>query len=175
MNVVLFGYRACGKTTVGQALAARLRYTFLDTDQRTCERLGNRSIAQVWEELGEPVWRETECDMTAEVLEGDRQVIALGGGTLMQPRAREAVERAVAARVYLKCEPAELLRRIRSDPASAATRPNLTGLGGGREEIERMLQEREPVYEAVADTVIDATREPPEKVVERIRASLLPE
>ena len=84
---------------------------------------------------------------------------------MMEAGARQAVEQAEAARIYLKCDPNVLLKRINQDGRSAGTRPNLTNLGGGIEEIEIMLAERGPVYEAVADNVIDITWLDPEGAV----------
>jgi shikimate kinase len=166
MNILLMGYRGCGKTTIGRKLADQLWKTFVDTDQVTCQRLDNRSIKQVWDELGEPVWRKTECEVTADVLKQDNQVVAIGGGTAMQPAARAAIEVADhLTRVYLKCDPAELLKRIQGDTQSAATRPNLTPLGGGLEEINQMLSVREPVYMALADHILDVTLLSPDDAV----------
>ena len=76
----------------------------------------------------------------------------------MQEGARKAVEAAKdTLRVYLKATPEELHRRISTDKQSAATRPNLTNLGGGVDEVRVMLERRGPTYEAVADVVIDVT------------------
>lgn len=157
MNIILLGYRGCGKTSIGNKLASELWKTFVDVDDETCKRFGNDSIAAIWDEHGEPAWREAEVAVTQELVAKQDMVIGLGGGTLMQPGAREAVEQADAVRIYLKCEADELYRRVSADDRSAATRPNLTNLGGGVEEIEHMLAERGPVYEAVADRVFDVT------------------
>ena len=59
--------------------------------------------------------------------------------------------------IYLKADPKELLRRIQADPQSAQTRPNLTNLGGGLEEIRLKLAEREPQYRAIMDSELDVT------------------
>lgn len=158
MNVILIGYRACGKTSIGKRLAGKLWSTFVDVDQEALKRFGGKTIAQIWQELGEPAWREAEVDVTRTLVAKPKMVIALGGGTLMQPGARKAVMEAKdTTRVYLKCAPAELYRRTSQDQQSAATRPNLTNLGGGLEEIEAVLKQREPVYLEVADKVLDVT------------------
>ena len=163
MNVILIGYRGCGKTTIGRMLADQTWATFVDVDDVVCQRFGNDSIAAIWDEHGEPEWRRVEVEVTRELVSRPDHVIGLGGGTLMQPGAREAIEQAAdTVRVYLKCEPAELLRRIEADTRSAATRPNLTQMGGGLDEIKAVLAEREPVYEAVADKVLDVTHLSPE-------------
>ena len=162
-NIILIGYRGSGKTTLGRLLADQLWKKFVDVDEVTCRKLGGRTIAQIWEQDGEPAWREAEIEVTKEVLAKKDQVIGLGGGTLMQPEAKRTVAEAPnAIRIYLKCEPQELFRRIANDTRSAATRPHLTGLGGGLEEIQQVLAQRDPVYQAVADHVFDVTMVDPE-------------
>lgn len=157
-NIILIGYRGCGKTTLGKQLADQLWKTFVDVDDQTCKRFDNASIAAIWDEFGEPKWREAEVEVTRELCSRADHIIGLGGGTLMEAGAREAVENADARRIYLKCEPEELFKRINADTRSAETRPNLTNLGGGVEEIKAVLDKREPVYEAVADVVFDVTQ-----------------
>ena len=156
MNVILLGYRGSGKTTLGRALAGRLGYGYVDVDDATREAFDNATIAEIWRRHGEPAWRRAEVEATVRLLESDNQVIGLGGGTLMQPAARQAVARARdAVRIYLHAPAAVLHERIAADAATAATRPSLTALGGSLAEIEHVLAEREPVYRAVADAVVD--------------------
>ena len=158
MNIILMGYRGCGKTTIGRKLAAQLWKEFVDVDVVCCKRFGNDSIAAIWEEHGEPAWRETEIEVVRELLAKDDHVIGLGSGTPMQPAAREAIAAADhARRIYLKCEVEQLARRIQADHRSAATRPALTAHGGSIDEIREVLAEREPVYEQLADCVFDVT------------------
>ena len=171
VNVILFGYRASGKTTIGSRLADRLGRTFVDVDERICARFGGRTIAQIWADEGEPAFRRTESQEARALCRQDDLVIGLGGGTLMQDVAREAVRLADAHRVYLKCEPEELLRRIREDEKSTSARPNLTGLGGGIEEIQAVLGEREPIYRSAADQILDVTHLNLHDAVEVLAAS----
>jgi len=156
-NIILIGYRGSGKTTIGKLLADQLWKTFVDVDDETCKRFDHLSIAQIWEQFGEPKWREAEVEVTRELCGKTDHIIGLGGGTLMEAGAREAVENADATRIYLKCQPEELYRRISADTGSADTRPSLTAQGGGVEEIKAVLELREPVYQAVADSVFDVT------------------
>jgi shikimate kinase len=160
MNIILIGYRACGKTSMGKLLAEQLWKTFKDVDDETCKLFRNHSIADIWREHGEPAWREKEVQVTQKLCASQDMVIALGGGTLMQPAARQAVEASTGVRIYLKCKPEELHRRIHSDTRSSHTRPSLTATGGDLEEIKAVLAVREPVYEAVADKVFDVTHTP---------------
>ena len=158
MNIILIGYRASGKTTLGKLLAERLWMTFTDVDDEICKRFDNKTIAQIWDEFGESSFREVETQVTLELCQKREMIIGLGGGTLMEPAAREAVEQADAVRIYLKCEPKVLWVRIQQDARSTTCRPSLTRLGGGLEEINAVLEQRGPVYEAVADKTLDISR-----------------
>lgn len=161
MNIILIGYRASGKSSMGKLLASQLWKTYKDVDDETCKVFGNDSIADIWKQHGEPAWRREEASVTKKLCQQDDLVIALGGGTLMIPEARQAVERSNAVRIYLKCTPQELHRRCTSDTRSSQTRPSLTGQSTlTLEEIINVLNKREPVYEAVADKVFDVTHTP---------------
>jgi shikimate kinase len=158
MNIVLFGYRGSGKSTIGRKLADQLWKDFVDTDDAVCRELGVKTIAEAWESCGESAFRDAEADVTQRLLARDEQVIALGGGTVTVERARAAVADADSAiRIYLKCEPEELYRRIKADPKFSETRPDLPELGGSVDRIRETLARREPIYESVADHVFDVT------------------
>ena len=174
MNVFLIGYRASGKTSVGRKIASKLWKTFVDVDRETRKHFDDATIAEIWKTHGEPAWREAEVDVTRQLCAKDNQVIALGGGTLMQPDARETVESAADARcIYLSCAPEELHRRIQADAANLGSRPNLTDKGGGLEEIETVLAERDPVYRQVADFTFDVTHTGVDDVVRYLTTKYL--
>ncbi|MFI4861838.1 MAG: shikimate kinase [Phycisphaerales bacterium JB063] len=170
MNIILFGYRGCGKTTLGQLLARKLWKEFADTDDLARKRFDGLDIAAIWEQFGEPAFRQAEVEATMQALASENHVIALGGGTLMQPAAREAIAGASdVKRIYLACSPTTLLERINADAGTGGQRPSLTGGGsatdGGLAEIERILAQRDPVYRAAADAVFDVTFCTPEQAV----------
>jgi len=167
MIVVLAGYRGSGKTTVGRMLADRLWYRFADVDDAIVQRAG-KTIADIFAQDGEEHFRDIETAALRELLRETDLVLGLGGGTLGRQENRDMLRDARARVVYLRCDPQELLRRIQSDPRSAATRPSLTPLGGGLEEINLKLAEREPIYRQCAHVEIDVTRLKPEEVVNRI-------
>lgn len=173
MKVILVGYRGSGKTSVGRPLAERLGWPFVDVDDQVCKWFGGVSIAEIWRTYGEPAFREREVEVTREQCLRDEVVIGLGGGTLMQPGSLAAVESAKPAlRVYLRCEPEELAKRISTDTQTDQTRPNLTEHGGGIKEVQTMLAEREPVYRAVADLEVDVTSTPVDELVDQLFAAV---
>lgn len=161
MNVVLIGYRGCGKTTIGKRLADRLWQTFVDIDERIVHKAG-KTIRRIFEEDGEPHFRQIETAVLHEALLLPDHVMALGGGTLMTEENRKMLKAADAKIIYLRCEPEELLRRIQADTQTAETRPNLTSLGGGIDEIKLKLAEREPVYRQIMTAELDVTSIRPE-------------
>ena len=158
MNIILIGYRGCGKTTIGRKLAEQLWMDMVDLDQEVCSHFGTDSVSAIWAEHGEAAFRELECIVVVNFLRRDNQVIALGGGTVMQPDGRHAVKKALGAvRIYLKCTTEELHRRITVDPNTEALRPHLTNYGGGLKEIKSVLHQRDPIYTTVADHTLDVT------------------
>ena len=158
MNIILLGYRGCGKTTIGRKLADQLWMDFVDVDQEICKRFGIDSIKAIWEQHGEAAFRELESVVVVELVQKDDLVIALGGGTVMQDDGRHAIERAEhAIRVYLKCTAEELHRRIMADPDREISRPHITAWGNTVEDVQRVLTQREPIYEQIADHIFDVT------------------
>jgi shikimate kinase len=164
MSIVLIGYRGSGKSTIGRKLADRLWQTFVDVDDLIVSRAG-KSIKEIFAQDGEPRFREIETDVVRELSRMEEGVIGLGGGTLMREENRAAFKAAGHKLVYLRCEPDELLRRVQADPQSASTRPNLTALGGGIEEIRQVLGQREPVYRESMHAELDVTNLTPDEAV----------
>lgn len=162
-KIVLVGYRASGKSTLGKVLAQRLQWPLLDIDRGIEERI-DTSLTEYYLEVGEEGFRPLETEVVIEMCAREECVVAFGAGTLQTPANREHACRDALV-VYLKMSAQQLWRRIAADPISAATRPNLSG--GGLAEVVEKLGEREPVYELCAGLVLDAT-EPPEALADRV-------
>jgi len=165
MSIVLVGYRGCGKTTIGKRLADRLWQPFVDVDDLIVKKSGRKTIREIFESDGEPVFRDLETRVMHEVSRLAEHVIGLGGGSLGREENRAAIKSAGHKVIYLRCEPAELHKRIHSDPQTAATRPALTSLGGNLDEIKKLLAEREPHYRQVMTAELDVTHLSPEDAV----------
>ncbi|MEE8169110.1 MAG: shikimate kinase, partial [Phycisphaerae bacterium] len=81
MNIVLIGHRACGKTTVGRALAQRLGRPFVDTDELVTAAAG-RTVRDIFEQEGEAGFRSRERAAVVQATSADASVIAVGGGAV---------------------------------------------------------------------------------------------
>jgi shikimate kinase len=169
VNVVLLGLRASGKSIVGGLLAQRLGFVFVDTDDLVTRNAGC-PIRDIFEREGGRSFRRRESAAVREAAQGDRRVIALGGGALLSEANRTTL-RANSFFVWLRAAPETLVRRVREDPTSPAGRPNLTPTGG-LEEILRVSAEREAIFQQVADTRIDTDRLSPRQVAAEIERRL---
>ncbi len=161
MNVVLVGFMGSGKTAVGRRVAHRLGYTFLDTDHFIEDQVGC-TIAALFEQQGEPYFRELETRLVGQLHNLNNHVIATGGGLPVSPGNSERL-RAVGRTVFLNADPEEILVRLERD----TRRPKLKG-GELRETVRRLLEERTPIY-AQSDIVIDTKS----KSVNRVAGELI--
>jgi shikimate kinase len=161
MSVFLIGYRGSGKSTVGRRLADRLWQTFLDSDDLVVKQAGT-SIREIFDAEGEAGFRNRESIVVRELAMLADHVVALGGGAVLREENRAAIRDGGHKVIYLRCDPQELHKRIHADPQTAATRPALTSLGGGIDEIRRLLAEREPIYRACMTAELDVTSLSPE-------------
>jgi shikimate kinase len=165
MSIALIGYRGSGKSTIGKRLADRLWQKFVDTDELVVQKAGGRNIKQIFDEQGEAGFRDLEQQAVAEACKLQDHVISLGGGAILREENRRAIKDAKLKVIYLRCEPEELLKRIQADPATGATRPSLTQLGGSIEEVRKLLEQREPIYRSVMTAELDVTHLSPQDAV----------
>lgn len=156
MILTLIGYRATGKSTVAQPLAERLGWSWIDADVEL-ERRAGRTIREIFDTGGEPEFRRLERETLIDLLRQDRLVIAAGGGAVLNPDTRHDFK-AAGPVVWLKASVDTIEQRLYGDETTAERRPNLTSTGG-REEIERLLGQREPIYSDTASLIVQ-TDEP---------------
>lgn len=168
-NVVLIGYRGCGKSTVGRLLAERRGWPHIDTDQLIQQRL-NRSIAEVFSCEGERFFREVESEVIAELAPTGPAVISVGGGAVVSEHNRKRLC-GLGRIVWLRAPARELHRRITSDQESTATRPPLSD-ADPLAEINAILAARASYYEQLAEIQIDTADVQPERVATMIQQQL---
>jgi shikimate kinase len=150
MIIFLVGFMGSGKSTVGQGLARRLGYSFIDMDARI-EGEHGMSINEIFEELGEKAFRDMESNLLQEMVTLEDAVISTGGGLPCTGNNMELINRNGVS-IYLRMEPAALLNRL---SRGKSRRPLIRHLS--RQELEtfiyQKLSEREPVYLRAHHTV----------------------
>ncbi len=166
MNIILIGYRASGKSTVGRRLASRMERRFVDTDDLIESEEGQ--ISDIVKSHGWDYFRAREKRMIEKVSKEDNLVIALGGGAVLDIENVGALKRNGLI-IWLKADQQTLLKRMHEDPQTDSRRPTLTGKGT-LEELEETISNREPFYEKASEIQIDTSTLDVETVVENILA-----
>jgi shikimate kinase len=163
-NIALIGFMGSGKTTVGQLLAARLGWTFTDTDALIVAEAGT-DIPTLFATEGEASFRDREARAVHAACAGTEQVIATGGGAILRPENVTAL-RENAFVVWLTARPNVVVARTE---AGASGRPVLAR--GGSDlltHVLTLLGERGPRYQAAAHRIVDTSDRTPEDVADEI-------
>jgi shikimate kinase len=153
VNVILTGMRGTGKSSLGRFLANLLQFTLVDTD-RLIEESAGQPIADIVADHGWAYFRTLERQVVTRVAAHDRQVVATGGGTLIdEENARQLKASGVV--VLLVCDISILQKRI----ATQGGRPSLTGQGSATTELAQVWETRRTRYLEIADLLYDVSTE----------------
>ena len=163
-TVVLVGLMGAGKTKIGRRLAARLDLPFFDSDSEI-EAAAGESIAEIFRNRGEAVFREGERRVIARLLSRPLHVLATGGGAFMDPQTRTVIAR-LGVSVWLRADLDVLFARV----SRRNNRPLLQE-SDPRAVLAELIERRYPVY-AEADLTIDSGDGAPEQTVNRAIAAL---
>ncbi|HVX54714.1 shikimate kinase [Nocardioides sp.] len=162
-RVVLVGPMGAGKTTVGRILAERWGTGVRDTDEDV-EAVVGKSVQDIFVDDGEAAFRALEKAAVRRALAEHDGVLSLGGGAVLDPDTRALL--AGRPVVFLRVGLADASRRV----GLGQGRPLL--LGNVRSRIKALLEERNPVYEAVAALVVDTDGRTPAEVAAEIEEKL---
>lgn len=162
-RVVLVGSMGAGKSTVGRLLAQRWAVPFRDTDDDV-EQAEGRPISDIFVESGEGRFRELEREAVARALAEHGGVLAVGGGAVLADETRQ--ELAGHRVVFLRVGLADAADRV----GLGVSRPLL--LGNVRGTMKALLDERTPVYESVAEIVVDTDGRTPDEVADLVEEAL---
>jgi len=157
-SIVLVGMMGAGKSSIGRRLAGRLGIPFIDADTEI-ESAAGMTIPEIFEKHGEPYFRAGEARVIARLLDNGPQVLATGGGSVMDPQTRALIGQKSIS-IWLKADIDVLLKRTkrRND------RPLV-------EKIKDLLPVREPIY-AQADIIIQSRDEPHDTIIDEIMGEL---
>jgi shikimate kinase len=157
-SVVLVGMMGAGKSSIGRRLAARLTVPFVDADSEI-EAAAGMTIPEIFAKHGEPYFRAGEARVIARLLDAGPQVLATGGGAVMDPNTRQLIA-GKSVSVWLKADVEVLLRRTKR----RGERPLV-------DQLKTLLPLREPFY-ALSDLTIQSREEPHDAIVEELVAGL---
>jgi shikimate kinase len=157
--VVLVGPMGAGKSTVGGLLAQRWGVTLRDTDHDV-EASAGKEISEIFVDDGEERFRAMERVAVAAALGAHDGVLALGGGSVLDPDTRSDLGGQLV--VFLRVGLTDAVRRV----GLGVGRPLL--LGNVRSRIKVLLDERQPVYESVADVTVDTDGRDPGEVADEV-------
>lgn len=165
-NIALIGFMGTGKTAVGKALADRLNKEFVETDALIEQKAG-KSIPEIFQQDGEVAFRELEIEVTKKVAENKNQIIACGGGIVLNKINIDRLKKDSVI-VYLMASPGIILKRVSEGgeerPLLKVANPALT--------IQELSKFRQPFYERAADIKINTSKMSIESVTEQIISKL---
>jgi shikimate kinase / 3-dehydroquinate synthase len=164
-NVFLVGLMGAGKTTIGRILARKLGLKFIDSDHEIEARTG-ASIPWIFEIEGEQSFRRREADVIRELTAQQGIVLATGGGAILNPDSRAYLQ-ARGTVIYLRASVNSILARTAHDK----NRP-LLQTADPRKKLEELMALRDPLYQEVADVVIDTGRPNVQSMVQTILTHL---
>jgi shikimate kinase len=157
-NIYFVGMMGAGKTTIGRHLARRLKKRFVDCDHEIEARSGVK-IPVIFEIEGESGFRRRESQMIEELAQQQGIVLATGGGAVLSAENRAVLSRSGFV-VYLSATPSALFERTRHD----CNRP-LLQVEDPMARIVSLYEQRDPLYQQIADLVIEGNRQSPFSVV----------
>ena len=164
-SIVLTGMMGVGKSSIGRRLGTRLGVPFVDADAEI-EKAAGMNIADIFARHGETYFRSGEARVIARLLEGGPQVLATGGGAVMNTDTRAAIK-AKGVSIWLNAEFDLLMRRINKRknerPLLQTADPAAT--------LRQLLEERAPVY-AQADLTVQSREVPHDAIVSEIMRAL---
>ena len=160
-RIFLIGLSGSGKSTVGPILAESLGWQFADSD-REIERVSGRSVASIFAEDGEPIFRRLEAQALDNLAAAECLVVATGGGAPTDEQSRRVMGRGFV--VWLSASPARAAERLTANPETEE-RPLLVGDAVGR--LSSLLEARRETY-ARADAAVDVDSMSPEMIAAEV-------
>ncbi len=160
-NIALIGFMGAGKSAVGKVLARELNKEFIEMDSLIEQKAG-KPIPEIFQQDGEVAFRELEIEVTKDVSRNRNQVIACGGGIVLNKINIDRLRKSSVI-VYLTASPRVIMKRVSNGeerPLLKVANPTLT--------IQELLRYRKPFYERAADITINTSKMNVDSIAEQI-------
>ena len=164
-RAIFIGPMGSGKSTIGKAVASALGLPFRDTDSIIEER-EEMPVSQIFIDKGEDYFRTVEKKVLRDELLNDGSILALGGGAPISVDAQSALKVSSAPVIYLDISLASVAPRIGFN----RDRPLL--LHNPRGQWQTLMKVRRPIYESIANVVIDVNGKSQKQIVEEALGAL---
>ncbi|MBR1737051.1 MAG: type II 3-dehydroquinate dehydratase [Firmicutes bacterium] len=161
-NIVLIGFMGCGKTSVGKKIAEIMGIDFIDTDEKIVMETG-MSINDIFRKYGEDYFRNLENKLCEQIAESKEPLVIATGGGIIKNSDNAQILKENGKFIYLSADADKIYQNIGDDE----TRPLLMG-GNKRLIIERLLEERLPMYYEYADIIFDTNEKNVEECAKEI-------
>lgn len=162
-NIILTGFMASGKTTVGKLLAKQMGYDFIDTD-RLIETRSGQTVADIFREKGEAAFRGMEAAVARELGRRRGLVISTGGRMMLDPANVAALSK--RGQVFcLAADPEVILKRVSKE--TQLKRPLLEG-SDPKDRIVELLHQRREAYAQFSQ--VETSTASPDEVAQKIIA-----
>jgi len=171
MNIILFGFKGCGKTYLGKLLSLRLKKLFIDTDQRIEQCYARQyeqllSIREIYQRLGEKAFRTLETQEIFQLQSDSDAVIAVGGGSLIDPRNLTHLKK-VGQLVYLKTNFDVVKERILQGEI-----PSFVDAKNPIISLHQIYQERVALFESIEAFSMDSSQLNTEEMIRQLSAMI---
>ena len=162
--IFLVGLMGCGKTTIGQLLAEKLHYEFVDTDDLIVQNY-QQDINTIFHEKGEKFFRNLETTTLQNVINniknnGKKYVISTGGGIVLKDENRQLLKQ-FGYNIYLQTDTNILVQRLMTD----TQRPLLKNKENLAENLQNLYNQRNKFYLEVANLVIQTNNKNIDEII----------
>jgi len=171
--ITLIGFTSTGKSTIGYALAGKMRHKFVDLDRLIEERAERetgkpRTCRQIYLEDGAEQFTKTEFDSLLSLNTAEKLILATGGATPLNDAAAKILV-ANGTVVYLTAKPETIFQRMSKKGLPAYLRDDPTV-----ENLKRHFDKRDPIYRSIADIILDTENQTPEEIAASLYETLIP-
>ena len=160
-NIVLIGFIGTGKSTIGKSIACRSGKTLIEIDDMITGSAG-KTRAEIFTEGGEDLFREIEADQIQKAALQNDVIISCGGGAvLLQENVERLKENGIM--ILLTASLDTVMKRTKNE-----ARRTISGCCQDPMAVYQLMKEREDLYKAAADIIIDTDNRTVNEIVDEI-------